>query len=875
MKQIGFYTKKNILQKAIIIREKSSVRRSSPQAPKDPCEICGLYKKCKSPKMRYTGGGEKKILIIGESPGRDEDENWEELGYDEPTQFIGKAGKLLRRKLKAHDISLDQDCWKTNALICHPKGNKKPTKKQLKCCRENLTKTIEELKPEFIWLLGGSAIESFYMDRFSNLGITRWRKLCIPDKKIGVWVIPLYHPSYLLRNERDKNLESTYDRDLEWAVKKLKRKPPEFIDFESQITCLYDAQDIIDFLKKIIKEKPLIEFDYETSALKPYLPKFWVDRHKVWAISVNGTAFPYDYPQDSKYLTWSKGAKRLIKSLWIRILKNPKIKKVAHNLKFEDMWGKEIFGVNTVGWATCTMNDAHIIDDRPNFTELKFQAYINYGIEGYDKEFKKYLKTKPGTPFNSLDEMPLDQLLRYNALDSRIGEKLYYDQQKFFSKQKDERRKASTFFKNGLIALSNSQHLGICADKKYFIEQEKILTEDIQKIESKILKGKEAKLFEKKTGEPLKIDRDISTKDLRTLLFDIMKLKPTKLTAKAKVAAVDHETLIKIDTPFTNRIIKRRKLFKIKNTYIVKFIREIVNGKLHPFFDLHIPRTYRSSSDFQQIPRRDELAKKMVRRGIKPSPGNKLGFHDYGGIEVKIAACITKDPVLIAYIKDSTSDMHRDEAMELFLLNDKQVNKEIRFYAKNQFVFPEFYGSWYKACAESLAETCFGLETNDKISVVEHLESKGITTYKDFENHVKNVEGKFWDKYHYYREWKEKVIIEYQKKGYVELITGFKRQGYLSNNMILNTPIQGPAFHCLLWSYIQLDKYFKKTKTKAVGQIHDEVIEDIYPDEEEEVLEVTQDIMCNKIREHWDWIIVPLDVESEFTEIDGNWYGKK
>lgn len=865
--QKGFFTQKNYLEKRA-----NPIKNS---ISKDPCEVCGLYKKCKSPKMRYTGEGKKKILIIGEAQGKDEDENWEELGYDEPTQFIGKAGKLLRRKTKPHDIDIDRDCWKTNALICRPPGNKKPTKKQLKCCKKNLTRTIEKLKPEFIWLLGGSAVESFYMDRFSNLGITRWRRLCIPDKTSGAWVIPLFHPSYLLRNEHDKNLDATFDRDLEWAVKQLERKPPIFEDFESQVTLLYEAQDIIEFLQAILKEKPLIAFDYETSALKPYLSHVWVDRHKIWTVSINGTAFPYDYPQDSKYITWSKGAHRKIKKLLQRILLNPKIKKVAHNLKFEDMWSKEILKVNPTGWEACTMNDAHIIDDRPYFTGLKFQAYINYGIEGYEKEVKSYLRNKPGTPFNRLDEMSLDKLLMYNALDSLLTLKLHYDQQKILSENGGKRKEASIFFREGLIAFSNSQHQGIGADFNYYVKQEEILEKEIKKSETKILNGKEAKLFKKKMGEPLKIESDISTKDLRVLLFDIMKLKPVKLTAKAQVPAVDHETLTKIDTQFTKRIIKRRKLVKLKNTYCKRFIRDIVNNRIRPFFDLHTTRSYRSSSDFQQNPKRDEEAKKIVRTGIKPSPGNKLGFFDYGSQEVRIAACITKDPVLIKYIHDPTTDMHRDEAMEIFMLDDKQVTKDIRFYAKNQFVFPEFYGSWYKACAPTLAETCFELETNDNISVVEHLNSNGITCYKDFENHVKRIEKKFWDKYHVYQEWKDRTVFDYHKKGYVELITGFRRGGYLTNNQLLNTPIQGPAFHCLLWSYIQLDKYFKKMRTKLVGQIHDELLEDIYPPEEEEVVSTTVDIMNRKLREHWDWIIVPLEIEPEFTDIDGNWYDIK
>jgi DNA polymerase-1 len=252
-----------------------------------------------------------------------------------------------------------------------------------------------------------------------------------------------------------------------------------------------------------------------------------------------------------------------------------------------------------------------------------------------------------------------------------------------------------------------------------------------------------------------------------------------------------------------------------------------------------------------------------------------LGFHDYSGIEVRIAACFTEDPALIAYIHDPTTDMHRDQAKEVFLLNHEQVTYDIRFYTKNCLVFPEFYGSWYKACATNLAENCFDLPTGDGIPMVDHLYDQGIRRYEDFEDHVKTVEKRFWEKFHVYKSWKDQAIQDYIGKGYVDMFFGHRRSGHLSNNMILNTPIQGTAFHCLLWSYIELDKMFAKFKTSLIGQIHDEILEDIDPSEEKDVVELTRYIMCDKIREEHDWIIVPLHIESEYTDIDGNWYDKK
>lgn len=1001
---MGFFTKKSVEGKK-----------------KDACNICGLYKTCRSPKMKYTGMGKKKILIVGEAPGRTEDEDWKELGYDEPTQFIGHAGNLLRRKLKKFGVDLDRDCWKANSIFCRPLRNRKPTKKEIKLCKPNIDKAIEELRPKFIWLLGNSAIESFYLGRFSNLSISRWRRLCIPDKKANAWIFPMYHPSYLLRNETDKNLETTYNRDLKLAVSCLKKEIPKFEDFDAKISILLDIDSVADFLERILRRNSLIAFDYETTALKPYGAM-----HKIWCIAINGKAFPYDYYNSyTGDEHWSVFEKRKVRNLWREILLSSRIKKIAHNLKFEDSWSRNIFGVEKVnGWKHCTMTTAHILDSRRSFTGLKFQAYINYGVEGYEQDVKRFLSPKGDDEVNRLNEVPLEKLLKYNALDSILTLRLYQDQKRILLRKR-KLKYANDFFLDGLLSFANAQQVGICADKEYYLEQEKRLDMEIKKLEVKLISGKEARLFKKKTGRNLKIAKDLSVMDLRILLFDVLSMKVRKKTTKANLASVDHDVLSQIKIPFTKRLLQRRKLFKIRNTYLAQFTREIVGGKIHPFLDLHTVATFRSSAarpNVQNIPTRDEDAKRICRSGIFPSLGNKLVTADYSAMEVRIAACHTKDPVLIEYINDPTTDMHRDQAKELFLLNDKQVTKKIRFYAKNQFTFPEFYGSWYKACAKNLWEFCIDLETGEEVKVKQHLKNKGINDYDSFERHVKRVESKFWRKFNIYVDWKTKVINEYQKKGYVEMFFGHRRGGYLTNNMVLNSSIQGclqghskvetkdglipikklegkfcyvwtgfkwalavgmdmgkcqlatitlssglkvpcdirhelktikniwksfkdfkvddyvalpkidldrrksddevnpnyekyrydkivkieihdkiestytmmvcdekhqfvsdgviqknTAFHCLLWSFIQLDKEFEKRKygTKIVAQIHDEIILDLIPEEEEEILFLLKYIMTKAIRKKFGWIIVPLEIEIEMTEVDGSWYNKK
>ena len=45
--------------------------RGSPTTPH--CGLCGLYKNCLHPKMSPVGEGSKKILLVGEAPGKEED----------------------------------------------------------------------------------------------------------------------------------------------------------------------------------------------------------------------------------------------------------------------------------------------------------------------------------------------------------------------------------------------------------------------------------------------------------------------------------------------------------------------------------------------------------------------------------------------------------------------------------------------------------------------------------------------------------------------------------------------------------------------------------------------------------------------------------
>jgi len=839
------------------------------------CLQCGLYKKVKSPKMKWTGQGLLKCLVIAEAPGEDEDQNWRMLGYREPTQLIGTVGQFKRDKLWRHGLDLDKHFWKLNAVNCRPvvskKGrlsNREPSDNEIQCCRPMIDKAIEELKPQFIWLLGLKAIESFYKEHFKKNTMAKWRGLCIPDRKTGAYIIPMYHPSYPLRDSENKNLQAQYERDIEFAVDCFAKKP--FTWEKEEVVSIYEYKQVINLLDSILSHTPkLMVFDYETSGLKPYRPGHKIAT-KSLAIKEKSTILAYSFPYE--YRDHFSPEQRLqIKKRWRRILTHPKIGKIAQNMKYEHIWSRKFFGVETTLWKWDTMMASRILDNRTGISGLKRQVYLNFGVLPYDKHIEKFLK---GDPFNKVDQARLDDLLLYNGLDSYYTLMLYLDQRE---KITGNYKNAYDLFHEGTLELANLEYNGIHVDEKYCVEEKKRIEELQINLIKELLTSPEARMFKEKTGREISLT---SNNDLEILFYDILKITGKK-TAGGDHNSVDKHVLDKLDLPFANKLMEIRKWDRVTGTYLASFVRETFNGVMNPFYNLNIAISHRSSSDspnFQNIPVRDKDAQKATRQAIIPSPGNKLLDWDFSGIEVCMAGCISHDPSLIRYITTPGTDMHRDSAADIWMLPPEEIVKEVRFYAKNGWVFPQFYGSWYKECAKNLWQICvlqLKLKTKSGVALRRHLYNKGIKTLEDFEEHCKEVEKIFWyQRFNGYRIWKIKINEEYRRKGYIETDMGFRYTGYMDEKQVANYPIQGPAFHCLLWTLKEVGKIAKKEgwKTKAIGQIHDNGLNDLVPEEEKHVIQTIREIGTKKIREVHPWITVPLSIDFKISKIDGNWY---
>lgn len=386
------------------------------------CGRCGLYKHCDSPKMQPTGDGALKILFIAEAPGEDEDR----LG----TQLVGATGKFLRRILHRLDIDLDHDCRKINAINCHPDGNAEPTDLQIDSCRALLSQELREHPPDLIIPCGTHAMKSLLLHRWNGDpgSITRWHGFHIPDRDLNAWVAPIFHPSYAMRNQRedkDDVVNVIFKRDLANALDLLDAKRPTFPEERENVRVLTEP-DAERYLAHLLEDPPeRIAFDYETTGLKPHRTG-----HRIVCVSVATS------PTDGAAFMLTE---RLI-PLWVKVLKSD-IPKMAHNMKFEESWSVGILGTPVNAWDWCSMQAAHILDNRRMITGLKFQAYVRYGLMDYSSHLSDMLEgddSKNANSFNQCEEIDPRDLLLYCGVDSLVEFRLAIDQMREMKETTDD-----------------------------------------------------------------------------------------------------------------------------------------------------------------------------------------------------------------------------------------------------------------------------------------------------------------------------------------------------------------------------------------------------------------------------------------------------
>ena len=134
------------------------------------------------------------LMIIGEGPGEQEDL--------QGRPFVGKAGQLLTKILNAADIHRETEVFITNIVKCRPPGNRNPSEAESNACRFFLMQQLQLVKPKVLIVLGSPAIKNILPGEKRTITQLRgtWIKKTVPYMSDLLYVMPMLHPSYLLRN---------------------------------------------------------------------------------------------------------------------------------------------------------------------------------------------------------------------------------------------------------------------------------------------------------------------------------------------------------------------------------------------------------------------------------------------------------------------------------------------------------------------------------------------------------------------------------------------------------------------------------------------------------------------------------------------------
>jgi uracil-DNA glycosylase family 4 len=183
------------------IKESKSLLLEKLYEPYKKCFSCPLGMLGRQNVVFGAGNPDAKLMIIGEAPGKDEDE--------QNIPFIGRSGKFLTKILTSLGIDR-KEIFITNSVKCRPPQNRKPTPLESKTCKDILLiNQINIIKPKVICTLGSAAIESL-LEKPVKISQIHGTELLFDS----IIIIPTYHPAYVMRSP--KKLDS-FIKDIHLA----------------------------------------------------------------------------------------------------------------------------------------------------------------------------------------------------------------------------------------------------------------------------------------------------------------------------------------------------------------------------------------------------------------------------------------------------------------------------------------------------------------------------------------------------------------------------------------------------------------------------------------------------------------------------------
>lgn len=650
---------------------------------------------------------------------------------------------------------------------------KTPDPDAVECCRLSIEKEIEKLKPQVVLGMGQSVFRWFLPEGVIDV----WRGRQIPQK-IGdhsFWFCPTFDfPTLYGKRRKDdqgrfSNAPTEYDKTLEFDVGYAVRKVYSN-DFPRVVQDGYDegvkivkgnTEQELDFIAEKLHQFSkfaTVAIDIETTGLRPF-----AEDARMLSVAI-GTgddviSFLLDHPE-SKFIPEK-----------LALLQNFLYKAqgtiIAHNLRFELEWFMQYYGVDlahAIKWGD-SMGQAYLLDERRGALSLDCLTHIYFGFD---------LKKQSKVDRENLIKAPVNELLRYNGMDTKWEHSLYLVQEGLLPDKMNWLYKHTI---NMVKAVTIAMFYGFPVDKDQLDFHDKDLQKQLSKIGEQIQALPAVQQLSKEQGTPFNME---SSQQLVKIFRDILRI-PARKETKGGGYSTDKAVLEQMaDEGIELAVLMReyRTISKLHSTFIQNVKKLHVNYILYTEFNTYITSTGRLSSgsgsiNMQNYPKRKH---KEIRNVHNAPEGFVILAADYGQIEARILAAVSQDINFCEAIR-TDFDVHKFWAERVAMaypraagvqtfeeyLADKSVQKAFRGIIKNTLVFPAFYGSSVKSIARSL---------NIPIHIME------------------SIFVEFWETYPTIKQWQQQINHFANRNGYVENLLGRRRRMPIGWNELINMPIQ-------------------------------------------------------------------------------------
>lgn len=696
----------------------------------------------------------------------------------------------------------------TNAVKCFPPGDRDPKKEEILACRPYLEEEIRRLKPSLIVLLGNIPLKAM----LGLSGITNYSGRVIEQD--GQRYFPLLHPSYILRYPQNQAQFENHLKELRRVLHKEKVKDVETVQMS--------VSEAIDF----IGSSELLAFDYETTGITP---------HSVGKVRCLGLS-------DGKIAGWVDASEPGFEELAKDFLLGP-ITKISHNSVFERRCSKENFGVYPLRlkWDTYAM---HFLIDENSSHQLEVLAGRYLDAPQYDIAYEM---EQSGQTYATI---PMEKLGPYCAKDTLYTYQLHEIFRKELKKDKGLMKLYRRIARPLTDVVARMEVTGAFFDKKWASKLEEILKLEMGNLHDLFCKSNRKMLKRLGLYPNLNMNsshqmRKVFVKGLKFVIFE--KTKGRKESVKEDVIEKFRSKHISVP-----KYLDWKKKFTQLNNFVQKYPRfadekGIIRASINPCFVV-TGRLSVTKPPLQAVatdPRIRGMFSSRYKHG-------SIASCDFKQLEVRLVASESGETRLLKAISQG-DDLHGLTASLLF---GKGYSKDQRNEAK-RVNFGVVYGITGYALALQINKT---------------------------EDYSQGLIDKFFARYPNIKTWMEEQKDYVQKHGFIRSRFGrVRRLGDVKNlpdwqreaieRQAGNFPIQSAGADLTNLALIHLHRVFNGSlKSRIILQVHDSILCDVYPGEEELVKQAMIQVMSVDVPEMCPWLKVKLDVD--FT-IQERWEGMK